>query len=151
MKIGESATGHAILPMDFSLLSWWDMTYMLQIVLIYHGMKLINTFCLSHLCCYQHLARKASPKGDTFSLNFLLNEHSVWNIVSTLFHAWIRIVVHENPLILTWFQLSCVGRFRVQCFFPSYLFIPASKEYRDKSILTFNTWESVGRREIHAI
>ncbi len=65
--------------MGFSLLSWWDTTYMLQIVLIFHEMKRINTLCLSHLCWYQRLAGnlKASPMGDTFSLKFLLIEHSV--------------------------------------------------------------------------
>ena len=69
-------TGHAILLMDFSPLSWWDKTYMLQIVLIYHGMKLMNTLCLSHLFCYWCLARKASPISDTFSLIFSLKDDS---------------------------------------------------------------------------
>ena len=76
VEIEESATGNAILPMDFSPLSWWDKTNMLQIVLIYHGMKLMNTLCLSHLFCYWCLARKASPKSDTFSLIFLLKDDS---------------------------------------------------------------------------
>ncbi len=40
--IRESATRCVILLMDVSLLSWWDTTYMLQIVLIYSGMKLIK-------------------------------------------------------------------------------------------------------------
>ena len=76
VEIEESATGHAILPMDFSPLSWWDKTYMLQIVLIYHGMKLMNTLCLSHLFFYWCLARKASPTSDTFSLIFSLKDDS---------------------------------------------------------------------------
>jgi hypothetical protein len=78
VKIVESATGSVILPMGFSLLSWWDTTHVLQIVLIYHGMKLINTLCLSHLCCNQRLAGKASLMGNIFLPFFLLNELSVW-------------------------------------------------------------------------
>ncbi len=59
--------------------------------------------------------------------------------MSVLLHAVsMQIVVHYNPIVLTQFQLSYVSRFLLQCFFPSYLFSPASKLYRDKSILTFN-------------
>ena len=76
VEIEESATGHAILPNPFSPLSWWDKTYMLQIVLIYHGMKLMNTLCLSHLICFWCLAMKASPMSTTFSLIFSLKEYS---------------------------------------------------------------------------
>ncbi len=39
VKIRESATRRAILPMDFFLLSWWEATYMLQILFIYFAMK----------------------------------------------------------------------------------------------------------------
>ncbi len=78
VKIRESATRRVILPMDFSLLSWWDTTYMLHIVLIYHGMKLLNTVCLSHLFCYWWVAGKACPMSDTFSPKFLLTKDSVW-------------------------------------------------------------------------
>jgi hypothetical protein len=56
--------------MDFPLLSWWDKTYMLQIVLNFHVMKLTNTCWLSHLICYPCHAGKASTMGDTFLLNF---------------------------------------------------------------------------------
>ena len=76
VEIEESATGHAILPNPFSPLSWWDKTYVLQIVLIYHGMKLMNTLCLSHLICFWCLAMKASPMSATFSLIFSLKEYS---------------------------------------------------------------------------
>jgi hypothetical protein len=77
VKIRESATRHANLLMDFSLLSWWDTIYMLQLVFIYHGMKLINFLCLSHLFSYQCLAGKAFPIGNTFSTKYLLNTGSV--------------------------------------------------------------------------
>ncbi len=77
VKIRESATRCVILLMDFSLLSWWDTTYMLQIVLIYRGMKLINTLCFSHLFCYWCVAGVACPMSNTFSPNFLLNKDSV--------------------------------------------------------------------------
>ena len=76
VEIEESATGHAILPNHFSPLSWWDKTYLLQIVLIYHEMKLMNTLCLSHLFCFWCLAVKASPMSDTFSLIFSLKDDS---------------------------------------------------------------------------
>ena len=51
---------------------------MLQIVLIYHGMKLMNTLCLSHLICFKFwcLAMKASPMSTTFSLIFSLKDDS---------------------------------------------------------------------------
>ncbi len=77
VEIVESAARRAILPMDFSLLSWWDATYILQIVLIYDGMNLINTLCLLHLMFYWCLAGKASPMSDTFSPKGSLNEDSV--------------------------------------------------------------------------
>ena len=57
VEIEERATGHVILLMDFPPLSRWDTTYMLQIVLIHHGMKLMNTLCLS-LFCYWCFARR---------------------------------------------------------------------------------------------
>ena len=76
VEIKGSATGLAILPNPFSPLSWWDKTYVLQIVLIYHGMKLMNTLCLSHLICFWCLAMKASPMCDTFSLIFSLKDDS---------------------------------------------------------------------------
>ena len=76
VEIEESATSSAILPMDFSALSWWSKTYSLRIVPIYREMKLMNTLCLSCLICYWCLARKASPMCNTFSLIFLLNNDS---------------------------------------------------------------------------
>ncbi len=52
--------------------------------------------------------------------------------MSTLLHSvLIQIVVHYNPFILQQFLLSCVSRFQPQFLFPSYLFSPASKLYRD--------------------
>ncbi len=69
VKIRESATRRVILLMDFPLLSCWDTTYMLQIVLIYHGMKLLNTLCLFHFFCYWCVAGKACPMRD-FCRNF---------------------------------------------------------------------------------
>ncbi len=79
VKIGESATRRAILPMDFSLLSWWEATYMLQILLLDDAMKLINILYLSRLFWNQCLAGKACPMGDTSSPKFLLNKDSVQN------------------------------------------------------------------------
>ena len=52
---------------------------MLQIVLIYHGIKLMNTLCLSHLICFWCLAMKASPMSDIFSLIFSLKDDSARN------------------------------------------------------------------------
>ena len=114
VEIEESATGPATLPIDFSPLSWWDKTYMLQIVLIYHGMKLMNTLCLSHLICFWCLAMKASPMSDT-------------KIVTNLLHAvWIRVVLHDFPCTITWFWLSRPSRFWVQRSFLTYLFFPTA-------------------------
>ena len=127
VEIEESATGHAILPNHFSPLSWWDKTYVLQIVLIYHGMKLMNTLCLSHLICFWCLAMKASPMSTTFSLIFSLKEYSARKIMSNLLHAvWIWIAVHDFPCTITWFWVSHPSRFWVQWSFLSYLFFPAS-------------------------
>ena len=76
VKIEESATGNAIPPIDFSPLCRWDKTWMLQIVLIYHDMKLMNTLRHSHLFCYQCLAGKASPMRNNFSPKFSLKDDS---------------------------------------------------------------------------
>ncbi len=124
LEIEESATGHAILPIDVSRVSWWDKTYALQIVLIYHGMKLINTLCLSHLGCFGCLAMKASPMSDTFSPTFSLKYDSAPKLVSNLLYAvWILIAVHDFPFTITWFRLSHPSRFWVQWFFLSYFFL----------------------------
>ncbi len=105
---------------------WWDTTNILQIVLIYNHddrLKLINTLCHYHPFCYQCLAGKANPKGDTFSLKISLNTDSIQKYcIYFVLCCLMQIIVHDNPDILTWFQLSHVGSFRVQCFFPSYLF-----------------------------
>ncbi len=90
VKIKQSATGHAILPMKISPLSWWDKTYVLHIVLIYHDMKLMNALCLSHSICYWCIAGKASPNGDNFSLKCSLKVDSargkcVYIVVSCLY------------------------------------------------------------------
>ena len=69
----------AMIQIHFSPLSWWDKTYMLQIVLIYHGMKLMITLCLCHLFCFWCLAVKASPMSNTFSLIFSLKDDSARN------------------------------------------------------------------------
>ncbi len=68
--IRESTTRHVILMLDLSLLYWWYTTHMLQIVLIYHGMKLINTLSLSHPFWYWCVAGKACPVSDTFPPKF---------------------------------------------------------------------------------
>ncbi len=105
-----------------------DTTYMLQIILIYHGMKLINTLRLSDLSCFKCHAGKASPMGYTFLLKCFLKMILLRKIVlNLLYAACMQIRIHDIPLILTWFQLSRVCRFRVQYFFPSYRFSPASK------------------------
>ncbi len=125
VKIRESATRSVILLMDFSLLSWWDTTYMLQILLIYNAMKLINIIYLSSLFWNQCLAGKACPTwtGDTSLPKCLLNKDSVQTfLLNFLYAVYMQIVVHDKQLILTSFQLSCVGNFQLQCFFPLYLF-----------------------------
>ena len=76
MKIEESATGRAFLPIDFSPLSRRAETYMLQIVLICRDMKLMNALCHSHFFCYQCLAGKASPMLDNFLPKFSLKDDS---------------------------------------------------------------------------
>jgi hypothetical protein len=56
----------------------------LQIVLIYYGMKLTDTLCLSHLICDsdQCLAGKASQLCYTFFLNILFKK-----IIERLFYS----------------------------------------------------------------
>ncbi len=130
VKIRESATRRAILPMDLSLLPWWDVTYMLQILLIYTGMKLINTLYLSHLFCIQCLAGKACPTGDT-SLPFCFTKQGFCSKLLRLLCC----MLSACRLL----RLSCVCSFRLQYLFPSCLFSPASKKNRDTS--TFNTWK----------
>jgi hypothetical protein len=108
--IRESATRCVILLMDFSLLSWWDTTYMLQIVLIYSGMKLINTLCISPLVCYWWVAGVACPMSDTFSPKVLLNKHSVRKFcvyfVSCCLHAdyssWQPTYSHSVSTLMCW-------------------------------------------------
>ena len=51
---------------NFSLLFWWVKAWILRIVIIYRGLKLTNTLCLSHLFVCQCLAWKASAMGNTF-------------------------------------------------------------------------------------
>jgi hypothetical protein len=63
--------------MDVSLLSWWDTAYMLQILLIYDAMKLINILYLSCLFCDQCFAVKACPTSNTPLPKCLLNKDSV--------------------------------------------------------------------------
>ncbi len=64
--------------MDVFLLSWWDKTYMLQIVLIYNGMNLINTLRRSHLISYWCLAGKSSQWATRFHQKSSLDKDSVW-------------------------------------------------------------------------
>ncbi len=52
---------------------------MLQILLIYDAVKLINILYLARLFCEQCLAGKACPRGDTSSPKCLLNKDSVRN------------------------------------------------------------------------
>jgi hypothetical protein len=52
---------------------------MLQILLIYDAVKLINILYLSSLFCDQCLAGKAWPTGDTSLPTCLLNKDSVRN------------------------------------------------------------------------
>ncbi len=56
VEIKESAIRHAKRQMGFSPLSWWDTSCLLLIVPIYHGLKQADTFCSSHIFCYQCLA-----------------------------------------------------------------------------------------------
>ncbi len=58
----ESSTRHANRQMDFSPWFWWDTTYMLQIVLINHGLQPMNTFSPSPIFCYQCLAVLWRPR-----------------------------------------------------------------------------------------
>ncbi len=98
---------------DFSYLPWNE-AYK-------HSLHLSSHFLLMP-------SLEGKPNGRHFSPKIFLNKDSVCKFVSTWFHAacmWI--VVHDNLLILTWFWLSCVSWFQLQCFFPSYLFSPASK------------------------
>ena len=75
-KVQPNVRCTAILPTNFSPLSRRAKTYMLQIVLIYRDMKLMNTLCYSHFFCYQCLPGKASPMRDNFSPKFSLIDDS---------------------------------------------------------------------------
>ncbi len=77
-EIEESATGNANRQVEFSLLPWWDKTYMLQTVFSSHGMKLITTLSLLSLLSSMP-CRKAIPTGDTFSPKYWLNNDSARN------------------------------------------------------------------------
>ncbi len=109
-KSASCATRRAILPLDFSLLSWWNTIYLLQFVLIYHEMKPINTLYRSHLFCNQCLAGNGLPNGrHFFTKKFYQTRILFENIESTFFlAACMHKIVHGSPLICSWFQLSCV-------------------------------------------
>ena len=104
VEIEESATGHAILPNHFSPLSWWDKTYVLQILLIYHdGMKLMNTLCLCHLICYWCLAMKAKPNerhffADIFIKQWFCSIKLSW-IYCMLSVYWLQFMISHAPLL----------------------------------------------------
>jgi hypothetical protein len=128
VKIKESDIRHAksrkvILGLfsKFSPVSWWDKTYMLQIVLMYHGtwMKLVNTLCLSHLFYCKCHGKEASPTwmGDTFSLKISWKEYSVQNY-SVFFCACclytgnrLKYIFTIYPhLVSTFIIVLCAGR-----------------------------------------
>ncbi len=126
VKIGKSATRYANGQMEFSplpSLPWWVpswcTTCVLQTVLIYHEKKHMNTLTSFHLFCYQCLAGKESPMGDTFSQKFSLKDCSPGNNVSNL--LLFSVCIHDLLLILSQFLLSHAQIFRVQCSFPTYL------------------------------
>ncbi len=119
MKIEESATGPAIQPIVISPLCWWDKISMLQIVLSYNDMKLLNTLRHSHHFCYQCLAGKATPRSDNFSLKFSLKDDSDRKNVSTLLYTvCIQITGHALLLILAWFRFYIPVDFGSNTLFP---------------------------------
>ena len=85
-----------ILCVQFSLLFWWVKAWMLWTVIIYCGLKLTNTLCLSHLFVCQCLAWKASAKGDTFFAEFFIKQG--FHPKKCCMFVFIQIKVYDFPL-----------------------------------------------------